>query len=227
MHSGFLLINKPSGITSHDVVDYLRKISGVKKIGHAGTLDPFAEGLLIVGVGRPATKRLSFFLKKNKEYCAVLLLGVFSDTYDIEGEIVKQNIKRLPSLREIHSVINSFLGEQYQLPPMFSAKKVKGKKLYELARKGIEVKRKPHKIYIYELIVEEYNWPCLKIKIVCSSGTYIRTLAKDIGNKLGCKALLKELKRTKINGFDIKNAVHLDHLNQNNWHTFLFDIKEG
>jgi tRNA pseudouridine55 synthase len=221
---GFILINKPAGITSHDVVDKLREITKIKKIGHAGTLDPFATGLLILGIGREFTKKLSVFQKKDKEYIATLRLGAESDTFDIEGKIVEKKVEKIPERKEIEEVLKSFLGEIEQIPPAFSAKKIKGKKLYELARKGIKIKPKPQKVKIYEISILEYKFPYLKIKVKCSSGTYIRSLANDIGKKLGCGAYVEELMRTKIGEFSIENAVELSKLTPQNWKSFLFKV---
>jgi tRNA pseudouridine55 synthase len=221
MEGGFILINKPAGITSHDVVDKLREITGVKKIGHAGTLDPFATGLLILGIGREFTKKLSIFQKKDKEYIATLKLGAESDTFDREGKIVEKKIEKIPERKEIEEVLKSFLGEIEQIPPSFSAKKIKGKKLYELARKGIKVKPKPQKVKIYEISILEYKFPYLKIKVKCSGGTYIRSLANDIGKKLGCGSYVKELVRTKIGEFSLEKAIELSRLNSQNWKNFI------
>jgi tRNA pseudouridine55 synthase len=221
---GFILINKPAGITSHDVVDKLREITKIKKIGHAGTLDPFATGLLILGIGREFTKKLSVFQKKNKEYIAILKLGAESDTFDKEGKIVEKKVEKIPERKEIEEVLKSFFGEIEQIPPAFSAKKIKGKKLYELARKGIKVEPKPQKVKIYEISILEYNFPYLKIKVKCSSGTYIRSLANDIGKKLGCGAYVEDLMRTKIGEFSIENAVELSKLTPQNWKSFLFKV---
>jgi len=218
---GFILINKPAGITSHDVVDKLREITKIKKIGHAGTLDPFATGLLILGIGREFTKKLSIFQKKDKEYIATLRLGAESDTFDKEGKIVEKKVEKIPERKEIEEVLKSFLGEIEQIPPAFSAKKIKGKKLYELARKGIKVEPKPQRVKIYEISILEYNFPYLKIKVKCSSGTYIRSLANDIGKKLGCGAYVEELMRTKIGEFSIENAVELSKLTPQNWKNFI------
>jgi tRNA pseudouridine55 synthase len=225
MEGGFILINKPAGITSHDVVDKLREITGVKKIGHSGTLDPFATGLLILGIGREFTKKLSVFQKKDKEYIATLRLGAESDTFDIEGKIVEKKVEKIPERKEIEEVLKNFLGEIEQIPPSFSAKKIKGKKLYELARKGIKIKAKPQKVKIYEISILEYKFPHLKIKVNCSSGTYIRSLANDIGKKLGCGAYVEELMRTKIGEFSIENAVELSKLTPKNWKSFLINLK--
>jgi tRNA pseudouridine55 synthase len=221
---GFILINKPTGITSHDVVDKLREITKIKRIGHAGTLDPFATGLLILGIGREFTKKLSIFQKKDKEYIATLKLGAESDTFDREGKIVEKKVKKIPERKEIEEVLKSFLGEIEQIPPAFSAKKIKGKKLYELARKGIKVEPKPQKVKIYEISILEYRFPYLKIKVKCSSGTYIRSLANDIGKKLGCGSFVEELIRTKIGEFSIENAVELSKLTPQNWKNFLFKV---
>lgn len=223
MDSGFILINKKQGPTSFNAIYQLRKITGVKKIGHAGTLDPFADGLLIVAIGREATKEISKYVKLDKEYVATLKLGEVSNTYDIEGEIVKSEKKNNDlRIEDIKKVIKKFIGKQKQIPPMFSAKKVGGKKLYELARKGIEVERKSSLINIFKIEVIEFEWLVLKIKVNCSSGTYIRSLGHDIGQVLGCGAYLKDLKRTKIGEFELKNAVFIDGLNENNWRNYLF-----
>lgn len=223
MDSGFILINKKQGPTSFNAIYQLRKITGVKKIGHAGTLDPFADGLLIVAIGREATKEINKYVKLDKEYVATLKLGEVSNTYDIEGEIVKSEKKNNDlRIEDIKKVIKKFIGKQKQIPPMFSAKKVGGKKLYELARKGIEVERKSSLINIFKIEVIEFEWPVLKIKVNCSSGTYIRSLGHDIGQVLGCGAYLKDLKRTKIGEFELKNAVFIDGLNENNWRNYLF-----
>ncbi|HAT03291.1 MAG TPA: tRNA pseudouridine(55) synthase TruB [Candidatus Magasanikbacteria bacterium] len=219
LHSGFLLINKPKNWTSHDVVAYVRNIArkatGERKIrvGHAGTLDPFATGLLIVGVGREATKRLDEFKSLSKTYIATLRCGATSNTYDSTGIIQQCNnetMKQLSTkltLKKIHIVVQSFLGKQNQTPPMYSAKKINGKKLYELARKGIEIKRKSNEIEILDIKILEYSWPTLTIEVQCSSGTYIRTLAHDIGQKLDCGAYCEELERTSIGEYKIENTV--------------------
>ncbi|MFH1657462.1 MAG: tRNA pseudouridine(55) synthase TruB [bacterium] len=218
---GFLYINKPTGMTSHDVIDELRRITKIRKIGHAGTLDPFATGLLICGIGREATKKLDVFLKQDKEYFARLKLGFVSDTYDREGKIELKETKQRPDEKELKETLKSFQGEIEQYPPMFSAKKIKGKKLYQLARRGIKVDLKPVKIKIQQLEITKYDFPYLEIKVSCSSGTYIRSLANDIGEKLNCGAYLEELCRTKINGISLRSAVNLDELNSLNWPKFL------
>ena len=211
---GFLLINKPSGPTSHDIVDKLRRITKIKKIGHAGTLDPFASGLLILAISRSATRQIDKFVKLDKEYVAKLHLGKETNSYDKTGNITKTfNIsKKKISLKEIKAVLDSFLGSQKQTPPMFSAKKIKGKKLYKLARKGIEVKREANDIIIHKIELIAFYWPFLEIKVNSSSGTYIRSLALDIGQKLKTGAYLEDLQRTKIGEYVLENALELENL---------------
>jgi len=218
---GLIFIKKPPKMTSHDVVERLRKITGIKKIGHSGTLDPLARGLLILGIGRKFTKKLSFFQKKDKEYIATLKLGLVSDTFDKEGKIKKIEVKKIPKKKEVENVLKSFLGEIEQRPPLFSAKKIKGQKLYQLARKGIKIKPKKEKVRIYQISILIYSFPLLKIKVKCSSGTYIRSLAFGIGKKLKTGALLQDLLRTKIGKFSLKKAIKLEKINKNNWKKFL------
>ncbi|MBU0596734.1 tRNA pseudouridine(55) synthase TruB [Patescibacteria group bacterium] len=226
MNSGFILINKPKDWTSHDVVGYLRKVTGIKKIGHAGTLDPFATGLLIVGIGREATKRLDEFKALNKGYIATLRLGATSDTYDSTGEINNQGstINDQIDQKKIKSLLKTFIGKQEQIPPMYSAKKVGGKKLYELARKGIEIDRKPSKIEIHRFKLIEFDEKCYVIRVSClvSTGTYIRTLAHDIGQALGCGAYCEELERTKIGKYSVKKALRPKEVTLKNIDKYLF-----
>jgi len=219
--TGFILINKEEGPSSHRIVDQMRKITGIKKIGHAGTLDPFANGLLILAIGRESTKKISQFVKKDKEYIAKLILGKNTNTYDKEGEI-KQISNKIPSISEIKNTLSLFIGEQTQIPPMFSAKKVSGQKLYELARKGIEIERAPSNINVYTLEMISYNYPELEIKTRVSSGTYIRSLAFDIGEKLRTGAYLDTLSRTKIEKYDLKNSKKIKDLSPDNWEKYLF-----
>lgn len=206
----FLLINKPVGWTSHDVVGFLRKqYPRGTKVGHSGTLDPFATGLLIVGVGREATKRLDEFKNLPKTYEAILFLGATSDTQDRDGIIISTGSEKKYTEEEIKGVLKTFIGPQLQTPPMYSAKKINGQKLYDLARKGIEVERQPNAIEIYNIEFLEYNYPHLKIRVDCSTGTYIRTLANDIGQKLGCGAYCEELTRTRIGEHTLENAQEI------------------
>lgn len=198
-------MNKPPGPTSHDIVDKVRKITGIKQVGHAGTLDPFAKGVLIVLIGK-ATKSQSRFMEMPKTYLANIELS------EIDSPITRDLIS---------DVLKTFIGETKQIPPIYSAIKIKGKKAYELARKGIKPKLKPRKIKIYDIKILNYKWPRLKIKVKCSKGTYIRSLAHDIGQKLSCGAYLEKLIRTKIGKFTIDNSIRIDKLNKDNWQKYL------
>jgi len=218
--SGFIIINKQINFTSHDVIVVLRGITGIKKIGHAGTLDPFATGILICAIGREATKKISQFVKLDKEYEATLKLGVESDTYDREGKMSKVKCQR-SKRDEIIKVLDKFIGKQEQVAPMFSAKKIGGKKLYELARAGKIIKRKPCKIEIYDIKLLKYKWPDLEIKVRCSTGTYIRSLGHDIGQALECGAYLEEITRIGVGKFKLPNAVELGKLNKRNWDSYI------
>jgi tRNA pseudouridine55 synthase len=195
---GIVLFNKPKNYTSYQIVEFFKKRTK-KKVGHGGTLDPLAEGLLILGIGK-YTKELNKFLKESvKTYIAEIILGTRSTTYDREGKITQTNADfTQTNADKIEKILNSFIGEIEQIPPPFSAVKIKGKPAYFLARKGKKVELKPRKVKIYEIKILNYNWPILKIEVTCSSGTYIRSLANDIGEKLGCGGYLNDLKRTRI-----------------------------
>ncbi len=221
MSSGFLIINKPVGPTSHDMVDRMRRITGIKKIGHAGTLDPFASGVLILAIGREATKRIQGLVKTDKEYIADLYLGTTTDTYDRTGSVLKTKEVTPPTEKEVRETLRDFQGEQKQIPPMYSAKKIKGKKLYELARQGKEVAREAVPITIHSLEILDYDFPGLKIKAKCSSGTYLRTLAYDIGEALGCGAYLQELQRTTVGDHKLERAIDPGKLTSDNWTEYL------
>ena len=225
MTSGVLNIYKPAGPTSHDIVDEIRRITGIKRVGHAGTLDPFAEGILIILIDK-TTKLQSKFMAMPKTYVATLRLGAVSDTYDITG--IKSQItsteSQTISKSQIQEILNSFTGEIEQAPPAFSAIKIKGKKAYELARKGIKPELKPRKVKIYNIKLLNYKYPRLKIEVKCGKGTYIRSLANDIGEKLSCGAYLEKLIRTQIGKFNIDNSVRIDKLNKNNWQTYLICV---
>lgn len=202
---GILLVDKPKGISSFRLVQILRKRLGIRKIGHAGTLDPFATGLMVMLVGRDFTKLSNSFLCANKEYIAELFLGSATDTFDHTGT-VKEQSSYVPALAEIESALLQFQGEVEQMPPMYSAKKINGKKLYELARKGIEIPREPVKITLETLLIR-YEYPLLELRIVCSKGSYMRTLADDLGRLLGCFAHLTQLKRTRSGDFYLKDSI--------------------
>lgn len=206
---GFLNVRKPKGITSHDVVYKIRKASGIKQVGHTGTLDPFAEGVLPVCVGKAT--RLIEYLDDDKEYLAVVKFGVETDTYDLDGQVVKSCDKKI-SKEELAAVIPEFRGEIMQLPPAFSAIKVNGKKLYEYARKGQTVAIEPRKVFIEKLELRSFDFENQTAEIVvkCSKGTYIRSIAHDIGQKLMCGAHLVGLTRIQAGKFGIEYAVELD-----------------
>ncbi|MBI1961116.1 MAG: tRNA pseudouridine(55) synthase TruB [Parcubacteria group bacterium] len=207
--NGFLLTNKQTGPTSHDIIARLRKITGIKKIGHAGTLDPFASGLLLVGIGE-ATKLLGHYVGLDKTYEATLKLGATSDTQDRTGTI--SNVRKVSiAKKDIESVLHSFIGKQKQTPPMHSAKKIGGIRLYKLARQGKEVERKPVEIEVHGIKLLSLKGDLLKIRCRVSSGAFIRTLAADIGKKLKTGAYVEELKRTAIGNFKIKDAIALRH----------------
>lgn len=222
----FLLIDKPKRITSHDVVDKVREVTGEKKVGHGGTLDPNATGLLIIGIGRDSTRKLGKVTKDTKKtYEAEIFLGEERDTDDAEGVIISRAKGFLPpGKNEIGKLLTSFIGEQTQIPPAYSALKIRGKKAYELARKGEKVSLKKRRIVIRSIELVDYEYPILKIKTTVSSGTYIRSLARDIGRKIGSGAYLKNLRRTKIGKFDVKDAVKLDNLSKNNLGNFVIEI---
>lgn len=208
---GILLIDKPKGPSSFKLVQILRRRLGVKKIGHAGTLDPFATGVMVMLIGRNYTRLSDKFLCNDKEYVAEVHLGKTTDTYDSEGVITSES-EIIPSLNEIQEALKLFQGEISQVPPMFSAKKIQGKKLYELARKGIEVAREPVKIRLETHLIR-YDYPFLELRIVCSKGTYIRSIAYDLGLKLGCGAHLSNLTRTRSGIFHLKDCISETELN--------------
>lgn len=222
-NTGFLLIDKPAGMTSHDVVDAVRRVTGERRVGHAGTLDPFATGLLIIGVGRAATARLGEFLGLDKTYEATIALGATSTTDDPEGIITPLLLKEKLEEQTIKLAIQSFVGKIEQVPPAYAAIKIQGKKMYELARAGKVVEAKPRTVTIssFELIGPIgpiTNGPILfRVKIHCSSGTYIRALARDLGAKLGVGGYLTQLRRTAIGSHEVKNAVTLDQLQRQDW----------
>jgi len=218
---GFLYIDKPAGITSHDVIDRLRRLTGVQRIGHAGTLDPFATGLLIVGVGREATKKLGEFLGRDKSYEAVMVLGGRSDTQDATGQITPDTDAPMPDKAVLAETMAKFVGEISQLPPMYSAKKIKGRKLYELAREGKEIAREPVTVTIHKLELLSYEPPRASFRVRCSSGTYVRTLAHDIGDVLETGAYLESLRRTAIGSIKVSEAAKLEELTPDNWQTRL------
>lgn len=211
-------INKPKGPTSHDVVDSIRQITHIKKVGHAGTLDPLASGVLVIAVGREATKKISEIVKKEKEYIATIKLGQTSTTDDEEGEktttVKAQNFA--PRRDDIKNIVKQFIGHIQQIPPAYSAIKVRGQTAYKLARKGKDVKLDAREVEIKEIEILEYEWPVLKLRVVTGSGVYIRSLARDIGKELGVDGYLADLVRTRIGDFTLDNSYSIGDF-QNYW----------
>ena len=210
--NGVLNVYKEKGYTSHDVVAKLRGILKQKKIGHTGTLDPDAVGVLPVCLGK-ATKLCDMLTEKDKSYDTVLLLGTVTDTQDTSGRILEESPVTVTE-EEVRDCIRGFVGEQMQIPPMYSALKVNGKKLYELAREGIEVERRARKVSFYSIDVTELCLPRVKLSVTCSKGTYIRTLCHDIGQKLGCGGCMEQLTRTRVERFRIQESLTLDEIRQ-------------
>ena len=208
---GFLDVYKPKGKTSHDVVAILRRVTKIKQIGHTGTLDPFAEGVLPICIGKAT--RLIEYLNDDKAYIGTVQLGKSTTTYDLEGETVNVSDKT-PDLEEIENELNNFRGDIEQLPPIYSAIKVNGKKLYEYARKGEEVEIKPRSVNINELKILNYDKEnrILELYIKCSKGTYIRSIAHDLGKNLGCFGHLIKLVRVKAGDFEVENSIKLEDL---------------
>jgi tRNA pseudouridine55 synthase len=208
--SGILLIDKPRGKTSFSLVSALRRKTGVQKIGHAGTLDPFATGLMILLIGKDFTRLSDTYLSTEKEYEATLKLGTSTDSYDCDGQVTATS-DHIPSLSDIQTALEKFQGTIEQIPPMFSAKKINGKRLYKLARKGIEIPRAPVSISLQTTLIS-YNYPYLNLHITCSKGTYIRSIAHDLGNLLGSFAHLSELRRVRCGEFHISQSIPGDAL---------------
>lgn len=208
MWNGILNIYKEKGYTSHDVVAKLRGIVKQKKIGHTGTLDPDAEGVLPVCLGK-ATRLCDMLTDQSKTYETVLLLGKTTDTQDITGQILEEGETGHLTEEEVRACIMGFTGEYAQLPPMYSALKVNGKKLYELARQGIEVERKKRNVTIHEISIQKVSLPRVRMRVHCSKGTYIRTLCHDIGRELGCGGCMEALLRTQAGCFELKDSMKL------------------
>ena len=210
---GLLIANKPLGMSSNQLVSKIKFLFSAKKVGHTGTLDPMATGLLPLCLGE-ATKFSSYLLNADKTYEASIRLGYKSSTGDKEGEITKQNINKIPSLAEIRKLLNKFIGTIEQLPPMYSALKHQGKPLYSYAREGIDIPRAKRKIMIHKIELLSYKGNNLIISIMCSKGTYIRTLAEDIGDQLNIGGYLIDLRRTKIGNFSIENSISIEAIEQ-------------
>lgn len=206
-YQGIIVIHKEKGYTSYDVVAKLRGILHMKKIGHTGTLDPDATGVLPVALGK-GTKLVDLLTDKEKTYEAVLHLGITTDTQDMSGTVLEEKPVNVTE-EEVRQVLESFVGDQLQVPPMYSALKVNGKKLYELAREGKSVERKARPVSFYEITPLEIKLPLVKLRVTCSKGTYIRTLCNDIGEKLGCGGCMEELLRSKVGSYSLDESHSL------------------
>lgn len=218
---GIILVNKPQGVTSHDVVDMVRRKLSMKRVGHAGTLDPLAEGLLVILVGK-ATKLFSKFVNFDKEYLGVLKLGEVTTTGDSQGELVEKKEYADVDDAKLQKSFASLIGDIKQVPPMVSALRKGGKRLYALARRGITVEREPRDIKIYELKILKIELPLVEFYVRCSKGTYVRALAEDIGKLLGCGAHIIKIRRLSIGFFKLDDAVNVEDIEEK--HIRKFDL---
>jgi tRNA pseudouridine55 synthase len=206
---GIIAVSKPKGPTSFDIIYKLRKITGIKKIGHAGTLDPLASGVLVVGIGREATRKLREVVESEKEYLATVRFGAESTTDDEAGEKTVVEVRKKPVRGDIEKILAGFRGKFLQQPPDFSAIKIKGRRAYEIARKGERPKLKKRRVEVKEIKILKYRWPDLKIKILCGPGFYVRSLARDLGRKLKVGGYLTDLERTRVGQFRKIRAIKL------------------
>jgi len=218
---GIVLINKPKGITSHDVVSIVRRLFKLRRVGHAGTLDPMATGVLVILLGA-ATKLSNKFIAFDKTYRATLRLGLKTTTADIMGQILQERSYEGIDEEAVKKVFGQFTGEIEQLPPMVSAVKHKGERLYKIARQGLVVERVARKVRIDELRILESRLPDIEFLMSCSKGTYVRQLAEDVGEVLGCGACISQIERTKVGPFEIKDAVTLENLNEGHIHQWKY-----
>jgi tRNA pseudouridine55 synthase len=228
--SGVLVVDKPVGMTSHDVVQAIRTGTGLRRAGHTGTLDPRASGVLVILVG-PAVRLSEFVSASDKRYQAIIRLGSTTDTFDADGKMTQSPTPVNVTEQQFEKVLNTFIGEIEQTPPPYSAVKVQGRKAYELAREGEEVELAPRKITVHHLEILEWAPPEVVIDVHCSSGTYVRSLANDLGNALGCGAYLVGLRRTKSGRFSLREATPLRKLQEafhaGNWYQFLIPAAEA
>lgn len=208
---GLLLVDKPSGMTSHDVVDRVRAASGIRRVGHTGTLDPAATGLLILCIG-PATRLSEYLTGLDKVYEGYMRLGVATDSHDMDGQVTEERPVPALTRQEIQAVLDRFTGQIEQVPPMVSAVKVGGQRLYKLARKGETVERKPRQITVSEFAALAYEPPLVKFRVSCTSGTYVRSLCHEVGQILGCGAVLDSLRRVAVGKYTVADAAALDTL---------------
>ena len=221
MKEGIIVVNKPEGMTSHDVVDFVRRRLNIRRVGHAGTLDPIATGVLLILVGR-YTKLFNHFLYFDKEYLATLTLGKRTTSGDREGKVTE--IKEYSHVIEerVRSVFHSYIGQILQVPPMISALKHRGKRLYSLAHRGIEVCRQARPVVIKELRLLEFNLPYIKFYLKCSKGTYVRQLAEDIARDLHCVGYISKIERQSVGPFNISEAFSLSQINESNLRPYPF-----
>lgn len=228
--SGVLVVDKPVGLTSHDVVQIIRKGTNIRRAGHTGTLDPRASGVLVILIG-PAVRLSEYVSASDKRYQAVVRLGTTTDTYDADGKVLSSLPVDNITEEQFQAALESFIGEIEQVPPPYSAVKVKGRKAYEMAREGEEVDLAPRKINVYNLELLEWASPEAVIDVYCSSGTYVRSLAHDLGEKLGCGATLVGLRRTKSGRFTLRDAVPLRKLRESfedgSWYQYLIPAAEA
>lgn len=224
--NGVLNIFKPKGMSSFDAVRVVKKVAGTGKVGHTGTLDPEATGLLPICIGR-ATKIIDYIMDSEKVYEVTLKLGIRTTTYDLEGEVLEERDPSHLTEEEILNSINSFKGEYSQIPPMYSALKQNGVRLYELARKGIEVERKGRLVNIYNLEDIKINNPYISMKVTCSKGTYIRSLCYDIGEKLGVFATMMQLNRVKTSVFSQEKSININELTKENINDYILSMEEA
>jgi tRNA pseudouridine55 synthase len=219
MSSGILNLDKPKGMTSHDVVRQVRRVTGIRKVGHAGTLDPMATGVLLVCVGR-ATRLAEYLLTGDKGYQATVRLGVETDTYDADGRVLSSSPVRI-GRGEVEAALLEFSGPIDQVPPMYSAVKHKGRPLYVIARRGVTVEREPRQVRVSRVAMTDWSPPEFSLEVVCSAGTYVRSLAHDLGQRLGCGAHLTRLVRCRSGRFELADAVPLRELTPDNWKVYL------
>jgi len=219
MIEGILVVNKPMGLTSHDVVQDVRRKFRMQQVGHAGTLDPLATGVLVVLLGR-STKLFNQFVDMDKAYRATLILGTATDSADIQGKVLARSPYEHITREQMEEVFRRSASETEQVPPMVSAVKVQGKKLYQLARKGIAIERRARPIKIHSLELKDFSPPLVQFYLECSKGTYVRQIAEDVGKKLGCGACITQIERTKVGPFHIAEAVNLEEIDERhirNW----------
>ena len=220
---GILNVDKPKGITSHDVVNTVRRITGIRKVGHAGTLDPMATGVLLLCIGR-ATRVAEYLVGSNKSYWATVQLGIETDTYDADGQITETSPVSI-TREQVEKTLATFRGNIEQVPPMYSAIKQQGRPLYRLARQGIAVERPPRPVHISDLTITDWEPPDFSFRVTCSAGTYVRSLVHDLGQKLGCGAHLTGLVRTGSGEFLLDQAIALRELTPDNWLSHLQPIE--